>query len=983
MDEGSSDEAADEAAVQRMLRRPPAVGGVDFGDEDDTMPPAPTQPPPTPPSQASGAPPSDKALLHAHLLDVQAELEQTRAIVGAARLRSVLRSRRALALGRAWTAWTHVSLAGHHAARAEPLMRELSVLRAEVASQRDRSADLQQLREQVAEARSSDGRLQREQAQAHKALMSELSSTKLALAESQAQAAAFRDEGAAMQEELDGAAGTLRDGFAEAAAQGARLAAEEHTKQQQRTRLLVIVQSSHAARIAHALHGWKVAAAAIFAEHERASLRTSKATLEHELHLCHRRLDGLHAEKSSLEAAASARDREMEREATALRSALLAAAPQPFAGRPSAALPGECRPSVVPQPQQQHHLRSAAAATAALQAAAAASAAAAAPITPVEAQSHTTHSTNPFREQSAPYSPQRLSPDKTARWQAKAPQQQAPPLPAVGPIATAHSSSPPTGRSSAKSASLASSARILAEYRAARPADHASPPHATPDTQLTAAPEAASCSCQQAASTACASAAAASPPATGEADEQQAANGSRTRGGGVPPEVSAELMRLRRKLSDLSADNGLLTQNFLMVQARYREVAGQRDEERKAQDKELSRRADAAENQLSTTRSTLTAILRSEVSDLEGGLRKRRAAAAAVALGRVIRGRVRARLEKFLLIWSRGVHAHTARHVGSLQRARTASENSISAARSKELSDAIRHVLRVHEGRTVTAGLAHAMRMWKLGMVAAQVAKLTTRLDNQVSKSAAANIASEQSLVERQGMLDAERVHSEALGKEMQQLAEHARAVEKQAQQAQLDTFSVTREKDAIAAKVAEAELQQQLLKNQLDMAAEERRRSETAREALQKERDLYLTELRQVESEARVINATTSQDSASAQQHHARLLAEVTDLRSRLGTVEATRDRERQQMSSALSTCARLQGQLTQQKQHTAELLTHGQRREASTIHAAQARMDNDAHLQFNAEILAFARTMHVNMDSAAAKPRSRQTSPLQTPRY
>ena len=106
-------------------------------------------------------------------------------------------------------------------------------------------------------------------------------------------------------------------------------------------------------------------------------------------------------------------------------------------------------------------------------------------------------------------------------------------------------------------------------------------------------------------------------------------------------------------------------------------------------------------------------------------------------------------------------------------------------------------------------------------------------------------------------MLDAERVHSEALGKEMQQLAEHARAVEKQAQQAQLDTFSVTREKDAVAAKVAEAELQQQLLKNQLDMAADERRRSETAREALQKERDSYLTELRQVSSTSREAHTT------------------------------------------------------------------------------------------------------------------------------
>ena len=45
-------------------------------------------------------------------------------------------------------------------------------------------------------------------------------------------------------------------------------------------------------------------------------------------------------------------------------------------------------------------------------------------------------------------------------------------------------------------------------------------------------------------------------------------------------QVTAELIQLRRKMTDLKADNELLSQNFLMVQARYREVVGQRDEER-------------------------------------------------------------------------------------------------------------------------------------------------------------------------------------------------------------------------------------------------------------------------------------------------------------------------------------------------------------------------------------------------------------------
>ena len=89
-----SDEEGDDAAVAALLQRP--------AFDDAPLPAAPTIPPPTPPSgrssqQPARSPrpssrPSEGSILHATLLDAQAELEQTRAIVGAARLRSVLRS---------------------------------------------------------------------------------------------------------------------------------------------------------------------------------------------------------------------------------------------------------------------------------------------------------------------------------------------------------------------------------------------------------------------------------------------------------------------------------------------------------------------------------------------------------------------------------------------------------------------------------------------------------------------------------------------------------------------------------------------------------------------------------------------------------------------------------------------------------------------------------------------------------------------------
>lgn len=61
---------------------------------------------------------------------------------------------------------------------------------------------------------------------------------------------------------------------------------------------------------------------------------------------------------------------------------------------------------------------------------------------------------------------------------------------------------------------------------------------------------------------------------------------------------------------------------------------------------------------------------------------------------------------------------------------------------------------------------------------------------------------------------------------------------------------------------------------------AEERKRAEAAREKLQDERDQMLGELRKAESEARVLTVTTTDQSSHAQQHTARLLAEVTELR-------------------------------------------------------------------------------------------------------
>ena len=246
------------------------------------------------------------------------------------------------------------------------------------------------------------------------------------------------------------------------------------------------------------------------------------------------------------------------------------------------------------------------------------------------------------------------------------------------------------------------------------------------------------------------------------------------------------------------------------------------------------------------------------------------------------------------------------------------------------------------------------------------------------------------------------------------------------------------------AAKLAEAELNLQLLSARLDTAADDRRRVEAARDQAFKERDSYLSELRTVESEAKVLGATSDQHSASAQQHHARLLAELTELRRRLSAVESAREKERAQLSNAQAQCMHLQvrsprycllgllyastgrihwslllgrisfvwplpraalshgvslrracaactclqGMLNQHRLHAQELKDLEQRREinerqqqAIAQQQRHEREELDHTLAFNAEILAFAKGFGLDPAETAGR-RTRDGSPLRTPR-
>ena len=158
-------------------------------------------------------PPDDACVIESlFLLTTRPQLAQTRSIFAASRLRSVLRSRRALSLQDAWTAWSDVARTATAAARTEPLIKELDVLRLQVRSQNERSDEIQELRRQIAEARRAGDLLNKEQEEANNALRVQASELQYALQKSLAEAAGLRREEAQLRQELGISATDLREG---------------------------------------------------------------------------------------------------------------------------------------------------------------------------------------------------------------------------------------------------------------------------------------------------------------------------------------------------------------------------------------------------------------------------------------------------------------------------------------------------------------------------------------------------------------------------------------------------------------------------------------------------------------------------------------------------------------------------------------------------------------------------------------------------
>lgn len=364
-------------------------------------------------------------------------------------------------------------------------------------------------------------------------------------------------------------------------------------------------------------------------------------------------------------------------------------------------------------------------------------------------------------------------------------------------------------------------------------------------------------------------------------------------------------------------------------------------------------------------------------------MKRQRTADAHAALKGVLHARARVRLSHGFATWQRALQAVLRGFAYGLQESCDASNSEFVRSQIGRRADAVRALVTAQMGREALGALAYVVRTWRVAMLYSDCVGLATQLREATRQAQLANAAAEASLTERDGMLDAERVHTAALGREMSQLAEHARAREKEAHERQLEQLTLARDKESLMSQLAEAKLTHEIVSGKLETAVAERRRTDEARDALQVERDGYLHELRKVEMESKVLSATSTEHSAHSQQQHARLLAEVTEHRRRLAAVESSREMERQQLAQANASIAQLQTQLQGAKMAHAERVSFElraeQRREIHTVHAANQRLDDDAMLAFNAEILAFAKSNHIEI----GPQRSRHSSParVETP--
>ena len=137
---------------------------------------------------------------------------------------------------------------------------------------------------------------------------------------------------------------------------------------------------------------------------------------------------------------------------------------------------------------------------------------------------------------------------------------------------------------------------------------------------------------------------------------------------------------------------------------------------------------------------------------------------------------------------------------------------------------------------------------------------------------------------------------------------------------------------------------------------------------------------------QVRHTQASTAQQATRAQQAFeqsaARMLAETTELKQLLAQSEDKREKGKAALVAAQTACVQLQGQLEQQRQRAADLVTQEQRREESSFYQAQARMDADATLAFNADLRDFARQFDIEPPppsrSRAVSPLGRRVSPI-----
>ena len=406
----------------------------------------------------------------------------------------------------------------------------------------------------------------------------------------------------------------------------------------------------------------------------------------------------------------------------------------------------------------------------------------------------------------------------------------------------------------------------------------------------------------------------------------------------------------------MAADNALLSQNFLMVQTRYRELVAQRDEERLAFDAHLRDAVMEERVQTASVSAVYSAIFASELWSMDMLVHRQKAHYAGACLEAALVTIARRLLSSAFTGWMLTVILNA--RVSLLTHSQAAS---LVSKQGKRRSAVIERIITSNAWQRDLGLLNRAYRGWAVAVAAVHVVDAAIK-----NKCLAGELqAITDDVRTRDRYIDAQRAQAAALQAEMRQLSSHAIAKDTALQAAELRTLRAVNEQDATAAKVADAQLQLQLLRNQLACAQTAQEKTDEENEKLRRLLAESQSELHETKAKVNQLQQDARGSVMNSQARMARMISDATELRRKLAVLEDAREKDRAQLNCAQTAYINIHGELAVARAAAARGTAAQQHwRDMQDVqHAAniRAQRDSDAQLAFNADLVSFASRLEV----------------------